>query len=716
MGSGLDGLEAPFFECHWEIIKMDPSIDISIVIVSYNVKAYLEQSLSSIEKALQGLRSEIFVVDNGSTDGSPAMVRMRFPGVKLIVNPENKGFAFANNQALREVKGEVVCLINPDTLVREDTFRVCVDYLRAHPQVGMVGCKILNPDGSLQLACRRSFPTPWVAFTKISGLSALFPKSRLFGKYNLTFLDPEIETEVEAISGSFMCVRRSAMEQVGLLDPSFFLYGEDLDWCYRFHTAGWKIVYLPSTQIVHYKGRSTQEAPFDPLPVFYQAMHLFVKKHFHKWSVVPIWFIRLGIWIRTGISLVLRLLSRLIIPAVDVLAMQLALGLALWIRFGSLKHWHSYQIVDFLYSTIWLLSLDVLGCYKKGVLSSSKAASGAFLGLLLNTSLTFFLPQYAFSRKVVVIAGILNAVFLSGWRLLIRLASWIPHFPFLGGVGKMLLRRRAVVVGTGPDAVQLYNRLRHSLGTGFEMVGLVALNENELLLESNPRPPVLGLLDDLSRIAKTHHIQTVIFSPESVQYDRIVSTIARGANAFLDFKMAPRDLDVLIGSSSIVTLDEVPLVDLDYKLYRPFNRFLKRAFDLCVSILLFPLWGMSAILLFLHPKFKWRKIQIYSPSGEKFCIHQVVRKDATSVRGWKALVPLWWQVLLGKFSIVGMDYGISPVEATPMLCKPGLTGLVQVHRNDSLSESEKAHYRLYYLKNYSLLLDFEILLRAVFRL
>lgn len=695
---------------------MDSGIDISVIIVSYNVKAYLEQSLRSIEKALEGLHSEIFVVDNGSTDGSPAMVRTRFPSIKLIVNPENKGFAFANNQALQEAKGEVVCLINPDTLVREDTFRVCVEYLRTHPEVGMVGCKILNPDGSLQLACRRSFPTPWVAFTKISGLSALFPKSRLFGKYNLTFLDPEIETEVEAISGSFMCVRRSAMEQVGFLDTFFFLYGEDLDWCYRFHTAGWKIVYLPSTQIVHYKGRSTQEAPFDPLPVFYKAMHLFVKKHFHRWSLVPLWLIRIGIWIRTWLSLLLRFLSRWIIPAVDVLAMQLALVLALWIRFGSLKHWHSYLIVDFLYSLVWLLSLYALGCYRKGVLSSSKAVQGVLFGLVLNASLTFFLPQYAFSRKVVVIGGFFNAVFLGGWRILVRLASWFPHFPFLGGVGKTLLRRRTVIVGTGPGAVELYNRLLHRLGTGFEMVGLVAIDEHELLHESNPLPPILGLLDDLPRIAKTHRIHTVIFSSDSVQYDRIVSTIANRENTFLDFKMAPRDLDVLIGSSSIVTLEEVPLVDLDYRLYRPINRVIKRALDLFISLLLFPLWAISGLFLFLNQGYKWKKVQVYSPSGEKFWIHQIFQKEEAPVGGWKGLVPLWWQVLLGKFSIVGMDYWTLPMETTPVVGKPGLTGLVQVQRNRSLSESEKIHYRLYYLKNYSLLLDFEIILRAVFRL
>jgi len=202
---------------------MDGPIDISVVVVSYNVKPYLEQALLSIRKALQGYRSEVFVVDNASGDGSPAMVRAKFPDVHLTVNNVNAGFARGNNQALRRVRGEMICLINPDTLVREDTFRICVEYLRSRPDAGMVGCKILNPDGSLQLACRRSFPTPWVAFTKISGLSALFPGSRLFGRYNLTYLNPDAICEVEAVSGSFMIVKREVLEDVGPLDESFFI-------------------------------------------------------------------------------------------------------------------------------------------------------------------------------------------------------------------------------------------------------------------------------------------------------------------------------------------------------------------------------------------------------------------------------------------------------------------------------------------------------------
>ena len=255
---------------------------ISIVIVSYNVREFLEQALHSLQQSLQHITHEIIVVDNASSDGTVPMLKRRFEDVSLIENSENVGFARANNQALALAVGDYVCLINPDTIVQENTFSILLDFFQNYPDTGMVGCKVLNADGSLQLACRRSYPTPWVAFTKIVGLAALFPKSRLFGRYNLTFLDPEKVTEVEAISGSFMLVKKTVIENVGGLDQDFFMYGEDLDWCYRIKKAGYKIYYVPHTQIIHFKGESSKKSPFQQRRLFYEAMRLFVQKHFKK--------------------------------------------------------------------------------------------------------------------------------------------------------------------------------------------------------------------------------------------------------------------------------------------------------------------------------------------------------------------------------------------------------------------------------------------------
>ena len=689
-------------------------VEISVIVVSYNVKPFLEQALHSVSKALRGISSEVFVVDNGSGDGSGLLVRERFPGVHLIQNEENVGFARANNQALRRTKGKAVCLVNPDTLVREDTFRVCLDYLDSHPDVGAVGCKILNPGGTLQLSCRRSFPTPWVAFTKVAGLSALFPKSRLFGRYNVTYLDPDETAEVEALSGSFMMVRKQVVDEVGLLDEIFFLYGEDLDWCYRIRQKGWKIVYTPKTQIIHYKGQSTREAPFDILRVFYRAMHLFVKKHFRKgWFFLPQWILMLGIWIRGGFSFLSRWVCRLAAPLVDVGFLQLGLVLAILLRFGHLGHWVSYRSVDAIYTVIWIGCLFGMGLYKKGAYSSSKALGGVVLGLVLNTSFTFFFPQYAFSRQVVLVAGALDGMFLSGWRLMIRLASRVRRIPFLGTVGRTLVRKRALIVGTDLSGQQILKRLRSRVDAGYEVVGFLGLEEGDLLSSTDGKVPVLGTLKDLERVVLSHKIREIVFSPEAVSYERILSVVAAGKDLHLDFKMVPRNLDVVIGRTSIETLEDIPLVDLDYKIFSGPNLFFKRTMDLIVTVLLLPFLVVLFFYLALRPSFRFRRVLISDGTGKSISVNEL-RKNGKKMTGWLGYVPLYGEVLRGRMSLVGTEMVPYRSSSCGRGFKPGLTGLVQVNIGRDLKTEEKDRYNLYYLRNYSLLLDLEIILRTLF--
>jgi GT2 family glycosyltransferase len=689
-------------------------IDLSIVIVSYNVKLYLEQALRSIDKALDNIRSEVFVVDNGSGDGSADLVRKKFPKVRLICNQENVGFAKANNQVLKLARGNAVCLINPDTLVREDTFHSCLNYLKRHPDVGVVGCKILNPDGTLQLPCRRSFPTPWVALTKVIGLSSLFPKSRLFGRYNLTFLDPDETSEVEAISGSFMMVRKETIDQVGLLDERFFLYGEDLDWCYRIWQGKWKIVYFPETQIIHYKGRSAEEAPFDNLKTFYHAMRLFVQKHFRKgWVFLPKWFLILGIWLRGGLSFLFRLLRRLAVPAVDVFFIQAALVLAIYIRFGEFSYWPRYRVVNIIYTLVWIGCLALMGLYRKGIFSSSKAIGGAVLGLILNTSFTFFYPQYAFSRRVILVMGGLIVFFLAVWRLAIRLFSRSKHVPFLGTVGKTLARRRTLIVGSGKTGQDILKRLRSRIDTGYEVVGFLGLNEKDLLTSTNGKVPVLGTLKDLERIAIVHKIQSVIFSHAASSYEQMLSAVARGKELHLDFRMVPGDIDVIIGRSSIDTIEDIPLVDLDYKLFSVPNQLLKRSVDVIVSLFVVILFFPVRLVLRLHPSFQFQKAMVADGHGGSFPVHELEKKGE-KVSGWLGSVSLWTKVFQGKLSIVGSEMEYHSGLNSGYGFKPGLTGLVQLNLSKHLTEKEKERYRIYYLRNYSILLDLEIMIRSLF--
>jgi GT2 family glycosyltransferase len=255
---------------------------LSIIIVNYNTGKLLQDCLQSIYAGANGMPFDVWVVDNNSVDSSQNMVRSAFPKVRLIENGTNVGFSKANNLAISRCNSKYVLLLNPDTLVIGDAIDRMVDFMEEHPKVGIAGCKVLNRDRTLQLACRRSIPTPKVAFFRMTGLSRLFPNNRSLAQYNLTFKDADEEQEVDAVSGAFLMARRETVEQIGLLDERFFMYGEELDWCLRAKRAGWSVMYSPAAEIIHYKGESTKYNSRKAAVEFYRAMYLFHKKHFAR--------------------------------------------------------------------------------------------------------------------------------------------------------------------------------------------------------------------------------------------------------------------------------------------------------------------------------------------------------------------------------------------------------------------------------------------------
>jgi len=272
---------------------------LSIIIVNYNTERLLKGCLESIYAGANGTPLDIWVVDNHSRDNSVAMLRSQFPRVQVIENACNVGFSKANNMVISRSDSDYVLLLNPDTLVIGDAIERVVKYMNEHPEVGIAGCKVLNRDGTLQLACRRSIPTPRVAFYRLTGLSKLFPRSRAMARYNLTYEDAEQAHEVDAVSGAFLMIRRQAVRDIGLLDEQFFMYGEELDWCLRAKRAGWGVMYYPAAQIVHYKGESTKYNSRKAAFEFHRAMYLFHKKHFARdYSPVTNGLIYTGIFLK----------------------------------------------------------------------------------------------------------------------------------------------------------------------------------------------------------------------------------------------------------------------------------------------------------------------------------------------------------------------------------------------------------------------------------
>lgn len=259
---------------------LNKTMNLSIVIVNYNTKTLLRSCLESIYAEANGTPFDVCVVDNNSRDNSVEMVRSEFPEAQLLENKTNVGFSKANNTVISQTDADYVLLLNPDTLVIGDAIDRVMKYMEAHSEVGICGCRVLNTDRTLQLACRRSIPTPKVAFYRLTGLSILFPKSKTMARYNMTYEDPEKTHEVDAVSGAFLMIRRKAIEDIGLLDERFFMYGEELDWCLRAKRAGWSVVYYPEAEIIHHKGKSTEYNSRKAAFEFHRAMYLFHRKHF----------------------------------------------------------------------------------------------------------------------------------------------------------------------------------------------------------------------------------------------------------------------------------------------------------------------------------------------------------------------------------------------------------------------------------------------------
>jgi len=660
---------------------------LSIIIVNYNVREFLHHALVSLQKAMKGIRGEIIVVDNASDDGSIEMVRRRFTAVHLIASKTNVGFARANNLGLKRARGKYLLLINPDTIVQENTLRVMVKFFAENPDVGLAGCKILNPDGSFQLACRRSFPRPWVALTKMVGLSALFPKSRLFGKYNLTYLNPDETYEIDAVSGSFMMVRREAYEQVGGLDEDFFMYGEDLDWCYRIQQAGWKNYYVHTTQIIHYKGESTKRSDLNEIRTFYQAMHLFVQKHLSSSRIFAL-LVRLAISVSSRLAMIKALLRPLLVALIDIVLVDLSLLIAELIWFGSVSRLprEAYPIVYSVPALIVATSLYLAGVYTHRRMSVSRSMVATAVSFVVISALVFFFKDYGFSRGVTIISGVLSTLFLPLWRFSLRLLGKSSSEG-----RRSILGRRTLIVGTDKSAQELLRRLRSRVSDGYDVLGFVDVNRKHVG-EELAGLPIVGSTDNIGKVIQDLRVNDVIFSTQTLSYADILSVIGRTREQSVNFHLVPSTLEVIIGKGSIDSLDELPLVQITYNIEKSTNRTLKRLFDVVTSIVL---------LISIYP-FIYFKKSVAGGSRSEFILG----------------LP---SVLSGKRSIVGppdvqrvAEQGTTGVvAATLYLGKPGLTGLIQLQGDRMLSNEEWEQYNLYYAKNQSLALDLEILLKTL---
>ena len=274
---------------------------ISVIIVNYNVKDFLEQCLLSVQAALKNIQGEIIVIDNASSDGSINYLQPKFPLVKFIANTENTGFGKACNQGFKLSSGQYILFLNPDTIVPADCFGKCISFLHSHAEAGALGVKMLDGNGKFLKESKRAFLSLSTSLFKMSGLAGLFPHSKIFAKYYLGHLDENKNHEVDVLAGAFMLIKRNVLELTGGFDETFFMYGEDIDLSYRIQKAGFKNYYFSEIQVTHFKGESTKKGSLNYIKMFYGAMNIFVNKHYKKAGFFK-FVIHVGIWFAAGIS------------------------------------------------------------------------------------------------------------------------------------------------------------------------------------------------------------------------------------------------------------------------------------------------------------------------------------------------------------------------------------------------------------------------------
>src|ERR1043165_3269094 len=443
-------------------------MQLSIVIVNYNVRYFLEQCLISVKRAVAGIEAEVFVVDNASSDGSVEMVQEKFPFVKVIANTNNVGFSKANNQAIEVSTGEYVLLLNPDTVVAEDTFERCITFMNAHPQAGALGVKMIDGKGNFLPESKRGLPTPAVAFYKTFGFAKLFPKSETFGRYHLGYLSEDEIHEVDVLSGAYMFMRKSTLDKTGLLDETFFMYGEDVDLSYRITKAGYKNYYVPKTTIIHYKGESTKKGSLNYVKVFYNAMIIFARKHFSgNQSGLFSLLINAAIVFRGVLTLLANLFASSYLFIVDALLSFTGIYFikSYW-EDMIIYHDHYYPneflfIVVPTYILIWIIAAFISGAYDKPF-RMSNILRGIFLGTITIAVVYAFIPnEWRFSRAIIL----LGAIWTGFEMLLTRTIYQLIKHQSLSVEDED--ERRSLVVGK-EDATRAHEILR-SLGNNFEI-------------------------------------------------------------------------------------------------------------------------------------------------------------------------------------------------------------------------------------------------------
>ena len=632
----------------------------------------MEQALLSVRKAVQGIDADVYVVDNNSSDGSVAMVADKFPEVRLIANTDNPGFSIANNQAINISDGEYVLLLNPDTVVEADTFTKCIAFMDAHPLAGALGVRMIDGSGTFLPESKRGFPSVNVAFYKTLGFGKIFPKSPIFNHYYLGHLPEHDTNEVEVLAGAFMFMRRTALQKVGLLDETFFMYGEDIDLSYRMTQGGYKNYYLPTTTIIHYKGESTKKGSLNYVRAFYEAMIIFTKKHFtgsSAWLLVLM--LQFAIYLKASMTLVGNFVKSFALPLTDTVLMFVGLYFLkdYWaVRAFNDINYYAQSFLTFnapLYIGIWLISVYFNGGYDHNA-SLRAILRGLAVGTLLIAAVYGFLnSEYRTSRMLIVFGAAWAAVAMLGLRMLLHFWKY-RNFAF----GSQAIKNM-IIVGELSESERV-QRLIYLAQVQKNLIGTVAPNA------TSQNANYLQNISHLEGVVQIYGINEIIFCSRDVSAQDIIAWMTRlGPN--IAYKIVPEESLSIIGSASKNEPGELYTIDIQYNISTHIARRNKRVLDIVLSLLLILL---SPVLLF------------------------VVSQKSHFIQSL-------FQAILGNMALVG--YAQPQPKTLPKLKEGLFSPLDGIRHFETIDASTIQHLNFLYAKDYSIGRDCSIVWRSIFK-
>ena len=571
----------PYF---YSLLPETSCMILSIIIVNYNVKHFLEQCLYSVLKAAEHIGSvEVFVVDNNSSDNSMKYLLPKFPTVTFIENKENLGFSKANNVALKQCKGEYVLFLNPDTIVTEDCFSTCLNFFKEHNDCASIGVRMLDGTGKFLPESKRSFPSPLTSFYKLVGLAFLFPKSRIFNQYALGYLDENKHHEVDVLAGAFLMVSKAVIDKVGSFDETFFMYGEDVDLSFRLQQSGLKNYYLGELPIIHFKGESTKRGSLNYVKMFYNAMSIFVSKHYggSKARVFAM-VINCAIWLRAFLSATKRLLSNLFMPLFDLMVLNLVVFITERSWIAIVRHGESFNnfFVGYaapFFSVTFILVAWVSGIYDN-LYKPSKAITALTIATMAEMTLYSLLPDdIRFSRGVFLLAGIFSTIIITFLRGLFIKNKWIDV------TNENDRMQQTIIIGAKNEYDEVMAIYEHA-GLTERVLGRIAIEEKDTVA-------AIGHLSQLDLLLNTYEIKEVVFCEGELTNKRIIDIIQHSKHT-INFRFHAVNSKSIVGSDNKTTAGESLTADGYYNLFQPYYRRTKRMVDIFIAsfmLFIFPL-------------------------------------------------------------------------------------------------------------------------------